>query len=203
MKNTTAAIYAQGRSLALHLHGIGLTDAVYVLVVLLVVRVQLLRRLPAVKVSSSSSSIAKPWQSFPRALRRALPLRLLQLVTLLRSSHAQLVVAAKAAGRDPPPDLNADMLRQAFPWPQLLCSDLFRVEGTPPALEQQQQQQQQQRPQVKEEEKSPMEVEESKHPRPNGVKKEQVAEGAVAAAAAATPMDDIAEPIVKRETQSS
>jgi hypothetical protein len=175
------------------------SDLLLVLVVLLVVRAQLLRRLPAVKVSSSSSSVAKPWQSFPRALRRALPLRLLQLVTLLRSSHATLVAAAKAAGRDPPPDLNADMLRQAFPWPQLLCSDLFRVEGTPPALEQQQQQQQ--RPQVKEEEKSPMEVEERQRARPNGVKTEEGAEAAAAAAAA--PMDDIVAPIVKRETQPS
>jgi len=164
-----------------------------VLVVFLVVRVQLLRRLPAVK--ASASSIAKPWQSFPRALRRALPLRLLQLVTLLRSSHATLVAAAKAAGRDPPPDLSADMLRQAFPWPQLLCSDLFRVEGTPAVQKQQQQQVKQ------EEKKSSTEEEESKHAKPNGVKKEQGTEDAAAATAA--PMDDIAEPIVKRETQSS
>jgi len=95
---------------------------------------RILRRMPPVNSAAAASNPpqAKPWQSFPRALRRALPLRLLQLVTLFRSTHAQLVSAAMACGRPPPPELSVEalrtMLRQATPfWPPLMASELVRV----------------------------------------------------------------------------
>lgn len=62
---------------------------------------------------------ARPHLSFPRALRKALPLRLLQLATLLRGTQQQLAAAAQhapGAGADPDasalPDLAAATLRQ-------------------------------------------------------------------------------------------
>jgi len=83
-----------------------------------------------VQTPAAALALAAPSVSFPRALRRALPLRLLQLVSVLRGAHAQLVQAAAAQGLPPPPDLTADMLQQLVKdtMPQLFAtSKLFHV----------------------------------------------------------------------------
>jgi hypothetical protein len=89
--------------------------------------VQLLRHLPALPPAAASPSsasaaaaadgapIAHPARSFPRALRRALPLRVLQLISLMRAAQTRLIQAAAGAGDGamaPPPDLALITLQQ-------------------------------------------------------------------------------------------
>jgi hypothetical protein len=98
---------------------------------------QIIRRLPrapilppSVSTPAAALALARPSVSFPRAVRRALPLRLLQLLSVLRATHAQLVAAAKEQGVAPPPDLTATMLQELVKdaLPQLFCtSTLFHV----------------------------------------------------------------------------
>ena len=113
---------------------------------------QLLRRLPPLprgSVSSAPSAAAaavspspallvsaRPHLSFPRALRKALPLRLLQLATLLRGTQQQLAAAAQhtpGAGADADasalPDLAAATLRQIIEhdMPAVRTSQIFKT----------------------------------------------------------------------------
>ena len=99
--------------------------------------IQIVRHLPPPSSPNHSASSSSPSSIpvsnaafFARAVRRALPLRLLQMVTVLRHTQSKIAEAAKQAGQPPPSDqLAADTIKQLVEhtWPKLFKANILQI----------------------------------------------------------------------------
>ena len=86
-------------------------------------------------VATAAPAVAEPHLRFPRALRKAVPLRLLQLFRMLVEAQRQLQLA-RSPDLPPLPDLSAHTLRQMLmhEMPQVRMSHLFSTVPLAPAM---------------------------------------------------------------------